>query len=1046
MNMISNGAFQTEMDLSNKQNELVSKLVSAWEKKNNKVARAGGVSLMALSLAACGSEDDTPFSQSDIDTAVTAALTGADGTVYTNVDAAVTAGAASVDITSDNATVIAAATSTLETQVASLQTQLDALTDPVSLSTTTDTDTLSGTSGNDTFTATQATLATADIIVDNSSTDSDTLNITATDDITTTPTVVGIENVNYTIQAFATTTGTTFAIANAGVAASTINIDLDQVGSSIVSTTITGVATGSTVNASDDFTGTVTVTGDDNAAVTVNAIANTIVANSGGALTGATLTSTAATGRAVFDTDSDAAATLTAANTADMDIDAVAALTVTGTSGGSLNAQNGTGSSENLTAATSVNLTAADEIIVTASAATAATLSAGFGDAAAVTDSTVTGAALTDLNLSGNGSAPTFDIRGATSVDTINVSGDQNVTVRMGLDDIAGLAAANALSVTDSSSGTLTVRLEDGTGAADLTGVAADEINLSTSNNAAVTYASGANVVVSNDQTSGSFDGTDAGAASNTLSLTMNDGVATGGATTVLNGVTFTDLASVTIDGSVDDSGTTLTALTASADNTDITINAGANGVTLAGTTTLGTGDLVINSSAAIAGGAIALTANSLTTSGAGGLTMTAIDVANLPTVTTDSGADALTISGTGATSTISTGAGNDTVTLSAATQATFTYTIDAGDGALDTLVLNDLINYSAVTIALSGFERISLALDATNVNTAVTVANANITGQSFIMSTNDSAVNTITVSMASTEAISDLSNLVFDANYSAANDVMVISNNVTTNLTLTGSDMIDQFTSGAGNDTMSGGAGADVLNAAAGNNTVDGGAGDDTITTTTGTDTITGGAGADTINSGAGVDTITAGEGADIVISGAGADVISLTETTSAADNVVIGTLTEGGSAGTAAGTFTGFNVISGFQVVADVAGTSDDVVFDGDGNGDDTVGTDLVDGTLAVIAGTAATTASNDLTTANYTDVDSVVNFYNDNVTNGTITNHSTAGGDDDIMAVTLGSGTAAMTAIYHIVDDGAAIDAAEVTLIATVDATLAAGDIIL
>jgi Ca2+-binding RTX toxin-like protein len=37
----------------------VSKLVSAWEKKNAKVARAGGVSLMALSLAACGSDDDT---------------------------------------------------------------------------------------------------------------------------------------------------------------------------------------------------------------------------------------------------------------------------------------------------------------------------------------------------------------------------------------------------------------------------------------------------------------------------------------------------------------------------------------------------------------------------------------------------------------------------------------------------------------------------------------------------------------------------------------------------------------------------------------------------------------------------------------------------------------------------------------------------------------------------------------------------------------------------------------------------------------------------
>ena len=45
-----------EMDTSEEQKGLVSKLVSAG-KKNAKVARAGGVSLMALSLAACGSSD-----------------------------------------------------------------------------------------------------------------------------------------------------------------------------------------------------------------------------------------------------------------------------------------------------------------------------------------------------------------------------------------------------------------------------------------------------------------------------------------------------------------------------------------------------------------------------------------------------------------------------------------------------------------------------------------------------------------------------------------------------------------------------------------------------------------------------------------------------------------------------------------------------------------------------------------------------------------------------------------------------------------------------
>ena len=47
------GTFQTEMDASGKQDNLVSKLVSAWEKKNAKVARAGGV-FNGLMLAACG--------------------------------------------------------------------------------------------------------------------------------------------------------------------------------------------------------------------------------------------------------------------------------------------------------------------------------------------------------------------------------------------------------------------------------------------------------------------------------------------------------------------------------------------------------------------------------------------------------------------------------------------------------------------------------------------------------------------------------------------------------------------------------------------------------------------------------------------------------------------------------------------------------------------------------------------------------------------------------------------------------------------------------
>jgi hypothetical protein len=104
MNMISTGAFLTEIKTSEKKSALVSELVSAWEKKNSKVARAGGVSLMALSLAACGSSDDTSdavsYTQAQLDVAKTGAsqtaLTDSGGTVHADVNAAITSNDAAV--------------------------------------------------------------------------------------------------------------------------------------------------------------------------------------------------------------------------------------------------------------------------------------------------------------------------------------------------------------------------------------------------------------------------------------------------------------------------------------------------------------------------------------------------------------------------------------------------------------------------------------------------------------------------------------------------------------------------------------------------------------------------------------------------------------------------------------------------------------------------------------------------------------------------------------------------------------------------------------
>jgi hypothetical protein len=71
------------MDASNKQPTLAKKFAALWEKKNAKTARAGGASLMALSLAACGSDDATT-------TATTTTTTTTTTPVVTVVDAAKT--------------------------------------------------------------------------------------------------------------------------------------------------------------------------------------------------------------------------------------------------------------------------------------------------------------------------------------------------------------------------------------------------------------------------------------------------------------------------------------------------------------------------------------------------------------------------------------------------------------------------------------------------------------------------------------------------------------------------------------------------------------------------------------------------------------------------------------------------------------------------------------------------------------------------------------------------------------------------------------------
>jgi len=100
MNMISTGAFQTEMGASNKQLTLTEKFTAIWEKKNAKAARAGGVSLMALSLAACGSDSTTTTTAATSDTATTTTTDTTTTTTVSPVSLAFTTGADSLTGTS----------------------------------------------------------------------------------------------------------------------------------------------------------------------------------------------------------------------------------------------------------------------------------------------------------------------------------------------------------------------------------------------------------------------------------------------------------------------------------------------------------------------------------------------------------------------------------------------------------------------------------------------------------------------------------------------------------------------------------------------------------------------------------------------------------------------------------------------------------------------------------------------------------------------------------------------------------------------------------
>jgi Ca2+-binding RTX toxin-like protein len=210
------------------------------------------------------------------------------------------------------------------------------------------------------------------------------------------------------------------------------------------------------------------------------------------------------------------------------------------------------------------------------------------------------------------------------------------------------------------------------------------------------------------------------------------------------------------------------------------------------------------------------------------------------------------------------------------------------------------------------------------------------------------------------------------------------------------------------------------------------------------GADTITGSSSSDAINGGAGADTITAGNGVDYITGGTGGDTIDLTEATanSSADYLIIASMTDGSADGVAGGTFSGYDVVTGF-----LSGT-DKVLGDSGANASDTttLATALFTDAACktVMASTAATLAASDLTATTALDVDSVVAFLADGTVAGLLNNGAGyTAADKSLLGVTVADTN--QTFLYALESADTTFTADEINLVAVLDDVIVVGDLI-
>lgn len=717
-------------------------------------------------------------------------------------------------VTDDAATVTAA------------QASIDLLVSPAQ-ALTTSTDTFVGTANNDTFTATSATIAAGDVVLDQLTTDNDTMNMTLTA-ANAAMRVSGVENINVNWNAFGTAT--------------------------VDATNITGA----------HITGTSTKTGFLGSMSITAAGANTITAGSGmiGTLTVNNATTTVVNGGAAHILVVEADATATTANTA------------TVTAGASTTAVN-VGYTVGGVAGDGFATTTVDAGTATVIRIDDSDSAADDGDTAALTfgaSATLTNT-VDDITVTASAADLTLTIANVET--SLTVAGTNDMTL--------AVAAATTLTteeIAKTSTGSLTLAITDIDGAADLDEVTANLITVATATVGGNLTVKSAQAVQATATMANNFGLTVAGTATtDTATLTLD------ATQTAIINFTGIETATIAANATVSASAVDLTIAEINAGTNDVVLT-GANDVTItlaeAGELNASalTNNLIVTQDAAAAmdiqggtanntvvfkgtthdnnytgqngndavtfvnttGNAVAIlgngtnsvTANALTTGtlvvqgGTGNDTISATALTT-GTINLDlgNGTNTVTLDGTfnSVNVTITGGTGVDSVTIDDATVAGDTVTLALAEGT-DTLTISE--DVTAGTWSVTGLEKIAIG----SADTAAKVNSTLLTGQTYEITGDGTATDHIAVEMDAAASV-DFSGIAVNQTITKGLAGLAITGS-TGNDTIVATAYADTIASNGGNDTMTGGAGQDTVTGGAGVDSIVFASGDAGTTSTT--------------------------------------------------------------------------------------------------------------------------------------------------------------------------------------------------------------------